>query len=184
MGARSPSTTISLKRFLQDFSNVGFRVRSGPSNIAKFQPRDRQLPARSDVWTPSIVVMEGCGTCHYWGRLALSFGHEVRIINPKKVKGFLQGQKTDANDALAIATAAMQASVKFSQVKSEEQQTLQTLETSRKFLDKELTALNNHIRAYLYEYGITMRRGRKSLRETIVLVLDHLDTRLPRCRYY
>ena len=71
--------------------------------------------------------------------------------------------------------------MKFSQVKSEEQQTLQTLETSRKFLDKELTALNNHIRAYLYEYGITMKRGRKSLRETIVLVLDHLDTRLPQC---
>ena len=138
----------------------------------------KQLLAKS---TPSIVAMEGCGTCHYWGRLAESFGHEVRIINPKKVKGFLQGQKTDANDALAIATAATQASVKFSQVKSEEQQTLQTLETSRKFLDKELTALNNHIRAYLYEYGITMRRGRKSLRETIALVLDHLDTRLPQC---
>jgi len=138
----------------------------------------KQLLAKS---TPSIVVMEGCGTCHYWGRLALSFGHEVRIINPKKVKGFLQGQKTDANDALAIATAATQASVKFSQVKSEEQQTLQTLETSRKFLDRELTALGNHIRAYLYEYGITMRRGQKSLRETIALVLDHLDTRLPQC---
>ena len=56
---------------------------------------------------------------------------------------------------------------------------LQTLETSRKFLDKELTALNNHIRAYLYEYGITMRKGRKSLRETVALVVDALDTRLP-----
>ena len=148
------------------------------SNKAVSPSKLQQLLAKSP---PSIVVMEGCGTCHYWGRLAESFGHEVRIINPKKVKGFLQGQKTDANDALAIATAATQASVKFSRVKSEEQQTLQTLETSRKFLDKELTALNNHIRAYLYEYGITMKRGRKSLRETIVLVLDHLDSRLPQC---
>ena len=145
------------------------------TNKAVSPSKLKQILAKS---TPSIVVMEGCGSCHYWGRLALSFGHEVRIINPKKVKGFLQGQKTDANDALAIATAATQASVKFSQVKSEEQQ---TLETSRKFLDRELTALNNHIRAYLYEYGITMRRGRKSLRETIALVLDHLDTRLPQC---
>ena len=131
--------------------------------------------------SPSIVAMEGSGSCHYWGRLAESFGHEVRVINPKKVKAFLQGQKTDANDALAIAMAATQFGVRFSQVKSEEQQTLQTLETSRKFLDRELTALNNHIRAYLYEYGITMRRGRKSLREAVAVVLDHLDTRLPQC---
>jgi len=110
-------------------------------------------------------------------RLAKAFGHEVRVINPKKVKAFLQGQKTDANDALAIAMAA----TRFSLIKDEEQQTLQTLETSRKFLDKELTALNNHIRAYVYEYGITINRGRKSLRETVILVLDDLDTRLPRC---
>jgi transposase len=148
------------------------------SNKAVSPSKLRQLLATS---TPSIVAMEGSGSCHYWGRLAESFGHEVRVINPKKVKAFLQGQKTDANDALAIAMAATQFGVRFSRVKNEEQQTLQTLETSRKFLDKELTALNNHIRAYLYEYGITMRRGRTSLRETMALVLDAVDSRLPQC---
>ncbi|MEH6617408.1 MAG: IS110 family transposase [Porticoccus sp.] len=130
---------------------------------------------------PSIVAMEGCGSCHYWARFAKKCGHDVRIISPKKVKGFLQGQKTDANDALAIAIAATQFGMTFSPVKEEEQQALQTLETSRKFLDKELTALSNHIRAYLYEYGVTMNRGRKSLRETIVIVLDERDGRLPSC---
>jgi hypothetical protein len=69
----------------------------------------------------------------------------------------------------------------FSKIIEEEQQSLQTLETSRKFLEKELTALNNHIRAYLYEYEITMNRGQRSLRETIVIVLDTLDTRLSMC---
>ncbi len=131
--------------------------------------------------SPSIVAMEGCGSCHYWGRVAKQYGHEARVISPKKVKAFLQGQKTDANDALAIAMASTQFGVRFSQIKSEEQQTLQTLETSRKFLDKELTALNNHIRAYLYEYGISMNKGRKSLRETVAKVVDALDTRLPVC---
>jgi len=29
---------------------------------------------------PSIVAMEGCCGCHYWGQLAEKFGHEVRII--------------------------------------------------------------------------------------------------------
>jgi transposase len=71
--------------------------------------------------------------------------------------------------------------MKFSQIKTEEQQSLQTLETSRKFLYKELVALNNHTRAYLYEYGITLRRGRKSLRETMAIVLDDIETRLLIC---
>lgn len=108
-------------------------------------------------------------------------GHDVRMISPKKVKGFLQGQKTDANDALGIAIAATQIRMVFCQIKNEEQQSIQTLETSRKFLDKELTALNNHIRAYLYEYGITIGKGKKSLRETIVAVIDIGDKRLPAC---
>src|SRR6056297_3341041 len=50
----------------------------------------------------SIVAMEGCGSCHYWGQLAEQFQHDVRIISPKKIKAFLQGHKTEANDALAI----------------------------------------------------------------------------------
>jgi len=131
--------------------------------------------------SPSIVAMEGCGSCHYWARLAKHHGHKVRILNPRKVKAYLQGHKTDANDALAIAIAATQCGMVFSPVKSEEQQSLQTLESSRKFLDKELTALGNHIRAYLYEYGITTARGKKSLREKIVVVMDADDTRLPQC---
>jgi len=123
--------------------------------------------------------MEGCGGSHYWGRLAQNYGHDVRTISPKKVKAFLQGHKTDANDALAIATAATQLGMVFSHVKSEEQQSLQTLEKSRKFLDKEVTALGNHIRAYMYEYGITSPKGRKSLRETVAIILDDVDKRLP-----
>ncbi len=100
---------------------------------------------------PSLVAMEGCGSCHYWARLAQTYGHDVRIISPRRVKAFLQGHKTDANDALAVAIASTQFGMVFSQIKEQEQQSLQTLETSRKFLDKELTALNNHIRVYPYE---------------------------------
>lgn len=129
--------------------------------------------------TPSVVAMEGCGSCHYWGRLARSYGHRVRIIAPKRVKAFLQGQKTDANDALAIAAAAMQLGVRFCPVKEVDQQSLQTLETSRKFLSRDQVALSNHIRAYLYEYGMTIAKGKKHLREAMILVLENGDARLP-----
>jgi len=129
----------------------------------------------------SVIAMEGCGSSHYWGRLAISYGHDVRTIAPKKVKAFLQGQKTDANDALAIAIAAVQTGMVFSSVKSEEQQSLQSLEKSRKLLDRDVTALGNHIRAYMYEYGITSPKGKKGLREVVAIVLDAADQRLPQC---
>jgi hypothetical protein len=38
---------ISVERFHQPFYNVGFRVKSGPSNIAGTQLPDRQLSANS-----------------------------------------------------------------------------------------------------------------------------------------
>lgn len=74
------------------------------SNKAISPKKLKELLAKS---IPSIVAMEGCSSCHYWGRLAQQYGHDVRVIAPKKVKAFLQGQKTDANDALAIAMASI-----------------------------------------------------------------------------
>jgi transposase len=61
---------------------------------------------------PTIVAIEACGSAHYWGRYAQSFGHTVRMLPPKAVKAFRQGHKTDQSDAQAIAVAAMQESIK------------------------------------------------------------------------
>lgn len=46
--------------------------------------------------------MESCGAAHYWARLAQSLGHKVIPIPPKQVKPLRVGQKTDANDAIAL----------------------------------------------------------------------------------
>lgn len=86
---------------------------------------------------PSVIAIEGCSRSHYWGRYAEQFGHEVHIISSKKVKGYLEGHKTDKNDALAIANAAIQISIKFSQPKSIEQQPLHSLETSRQLFNSQ-----------------------------------------------
>lgn len=51
------------------------------SNKAISRQKLKELLAKAK---PSLVALEGCATCHYWGRYAESFGHEVRIINPKK----------------------------------------------------------------------------------------------------
>lgn len=121
------------------------------SNKAVSRQKLKELLAKSK---PSLVALEGCASCHYWGRYAESFGHEVRIINPKKVKAYVDGHKTDANDALAIANAALQIGIKYSKPKSMEQQTLMSLEANRQFLSKTIVSLGLHIRGIINEYGI------------------------------
>lgn len=56
----------------------------------------------------SLVAMESCGGTHYFARAAKEAGHEVKAMSAIKVKPLRQGQKTDANDALAIGIAARQ----------------------------------------------------------------------------
>ena len=37
---------------------------------------------------PVEWVMEACGTAHYWGRVAQSLGHQVRLIHPRYVRPY------------------------------------------------------------------------------------------------
>jgi transposase len=55
----------------------------------------------------SLVAFEACATAHYWARVAKRHGHEVKIIPARAVLPFRQGHKTDPNDALAVAEAAV-----------------------------------------------------------------------------
>ena len=102
---------------------------------------------------PSIVTFEG--SAHYWGRFAETYGHRVRMLPPRAVKAFRQGHKTDETDAQAIAIAAQQGAVKSCNLMNTEQQTLQSFESSRRYIGKQCRALANHIRALVYEYGLT-----------------------------
>ena len=60
---------------------------------------------------PVLVGMEACGGAHEWARRISSLGHRVKMMAPQHVKPFVQGNKTDARDAAAIAEAAGRESV-------------------------------------------------------------------------
>jgi transposase len=65
---------------------------------------------------PALVAMESCGGTHYWARFARDQGHNVKAIAARTVKPFRQGQKTDANDAIAISVAARQPHINSSRL--------------------------------------------------------------------
>ncbi len=44
---------------------------------------------------PCLVVMEACGSAHYWAREMRKLGHEVMLIPAHHVTPYRQGQKND-----------------------------------------------------------------------------------------
>lgn len=108
---------------------------------------------------PTTIAMEACASSHFWGRRFQAAGRYVRLINPRFVKPFVKGSKNDASDAEAIYEAATRPTMRFVPVKSVEQQDLQSLHRARDRVIKTRTALMNHLRGLLAEYGIVLSQG-------------------------
>jgi transposase len=62
---------------------------------------------------PSTVAMEACYSSHYWAREFERYGHAVKLIPAQYVKPFTRGNKTDANDAVAIIEASQRPNLRF-----------------------------------------------------------------------
>jgi transposase len=128
---------------------------------------------------PALVAFEACATSHYWARAAERHGHDARIIPAKFVAPFRQGHKTDSNDALAVAEAARRPSIKEAPMKTIEQQALQAIHRSRQLLIQECTALSNHLRGLLMEFGVVISQGFASLLRAVPEVLEDGDNERP-----
>jgi len=126
----------------------------------------------------SLVAMESCGGTHYWARFAKQAGHQVKAINARQVKAFRQGQKTDANDALAISVAARQPHIKGSRLLSAHEQCLQGIECMRDLLVKQKVSLSNQLRGLLLELGYPIAQGDTPLIHAIPEILEEAENSL------
>jgi transposase len=123
----------------------------------------------------SLVVFEACSTAHHWARLSRSYGHAIKIIPAKAVSSFRQGHKTDKNDALAVAEAGNRPNIKVAPLKELNQQSIQSVQRSRELLVQNKTALSNHIRGLLMEFGIFIPKGYSSLFKNLPDVLEDAE---------
>ena len=110
-----------------------------------------------------VVAMEACCGAHHLGRVLQGQGHQVRLMSPEYVRPYVKAQKNDDRDAEAIAEAATRPTMRFVELKSEEQLDQQTLHRVRSRLVGERTALINQLRGMLLERGITIAQGRRKL---------------------
>jgi len=135
--------------------------------------------ARLDRCDDCLVGLEATGGSHYWARELQRLGYRVRLLNPKAVKPYRQGQKNDARDAAAIAEAVAREVVSEAPIKSAEQQALLARQGYRRRLVERRTALGNQLRGFLAEFGIVVPKGWKKLREHLAHAAEDADNGLP-----
>ncbi len=116
---------------------------------------------------PQRLVMEACGTSHYWSRVAQESGHEVVLLHANYVRPYVRRNKTDSADADALLQAVQDTTLKPVPVKSEQHQALQSLHRIRERWKSSRVANLNCARALLAEFGLSLPKmaGEARLRE-------------------
>ena len=139
-----------------------------------YAPRAKRetLIALAEKLPPCVVGMEACCGAHHLGRVFAAHGHDVRLMSPEYVRPYVKAQKNDDRDAEGIAEAATRPTMRFVELKSQDQLDMQTLHRSRDRLVGERTALINQLRAILLERGMVAPQGKRKLEQFLVVLMD------------
>lgn len=103
-------------------------------------------------------------------------GHKVTVINSSQFRGIgIGGKKTDRRDAEALATALRLGFVPEVHQKTLYSRRINSLLASRDLVVQTRTALTNHVRGILREYGLPMPAGATKFWEHITTTIAALD---------
>lgn len=173
---------------MSNFNTIGVDLAKNVIQVCVVSPSNKELQNKALTrkkfaeflvkQKPALVAFEACATAHYWARIALEHGHEIKIIPAKAIVAFRQGHKTDSNDALAVAEAAKRPNIKVAPRKGVEQQGMQSIQRSRELLVQERTALSNHLRGLLMEFGLVIPQGFAALTRRIPEILEDGENEL------
>ena len=173
---------------MQEISRIGldiakrwFQVHGAAADgtmlLSRKLARDGVLAFLSTI-APCDVALEASGSAHYWARALSKAGHRVHLIPPAYVKPYVKRGKNDAHDAQAICEASSRPGMRFVAIKSEEQQAVLMLHTTRQLMIERRTALVNSLRGQLAEFGVVAAKGISHARELAKLVNEAVDNQL------
>jgi len=108
---------------------------------------------------PATVLLEACGTAHFWARELEKLGHQVRLLPAQHVRRYRQGNKTDRADAKALLEAFRNEEIRPVPVKSPGQQELTALHRLRAAWHGTRTSRINTLRGLLREQGVAIPLG-------------------------
>ena len=140
--------------------------------VMRRKVRRETLIGLAEKLPPCVVGMEACCGAHHLGRLFAAHGHDVRLMSPEYVRPYVKAQKNDDRDAEGIAEATTRPTMRFVDLKSQDQLDMQTLHRSRDRLVAERTALINQLRAILLERGLIAPQGKRKLEQFLSVLMD------------
>lgn len=128
---------------------------------------------------PATLVMEACGTSHYWGREARSRGHEVLLLPPHAVRPYVLRNKTDGADAKGLLEALRNESIHPVPVKTVAQQVIASLHRMRSTWMSTRIARLNTLRGLLRELGLFIPVGARHVVPEVWRLVSEADSPLP-----
>jgi transposase len=140
--------------------------------VMRRRVRRETLIALAEKLPQCVIGMEACCGAHHLGRVFATHGHDVRLMSPEYVRPYVKAQKNDDRDAEGIAEAATRPTMRFVELKSQDQLDIQTLHRSRDRLVGERTALINQLRAILLERGHVAPQGKRKLEHFLSVLMD------------
>ena len=126
----------------------------------------------------SHVVMEACGTAHYWGRVAQGHGHRVSLLPVRYVKPYLRGNKTDRTDVDALLDAVRTGHIPPVTVKTVAQQEIVALHRIREQWMATRTARINALRGFFREHGLPLPAGPRTSLAAVPALAEQLPPQL------
>jgi transposase len=140
----SSVTTVDL-----DLAKHAFQVHgvdtSGRVIVAKALRRKDVLASFAQL-PQCIVGMEACSSAHHWALELVKLGHDARMMPPAYVKPYVRRQKNDAADAAGICEAVTRPSMRFTGVRTLENQAALMHHKAREMLVTQRTQLINALR--------------------------------------
>jgi transposase len=158
------------------FHLVGLNSR-GEAVVRKKCSRNQILRFTANLHV-SLIGMEACGGAHFLGRALREQGHDVRLMPAQYVKPYVKTNKNDYIDAEACAEAVGRPRMRFVPIKTDDQLDLQSLHRVRERWVGRRTAVINQIRGLLLERGITIRKGRRYIEQSLPGVLEDAENKL------
>jgi len=128
---------------------------------------------------PLRVVMEACGSAHYWARRFERLGHRVALLPAQHCKPFVRGNKTDRSDVTGLLMADRVGGLTPVPIKTEAQQGTQALHRLREHHKHQRTASINALRGLLREFGVTIPVGAAKVRPAVLAALEDGDNGIP-----
>ncbi len=146
----------------KDLCSVGGLDEAGNVLLRRRMRRDSTLKLAAKM-PACVMAMEACCGAHHLGRQLRDQGDDVRLMSAEYVRPYVKAQKNDDRDAEEIAEAATCPTIRFVELKTDDQLDMQSLHRARDRLVGERTTLINQLRAVLIERGIVIAKGRSRL---------------------